>query len=72
MYEKMNEKYKVNVCKVAKTVDMVMVTESDGDVELPAGNARLKVPNDPLTNPVRRKTIQMVSPKQNQSSEVIP
>ena len=59
MYEKMNEKFKVHVGKVAKAVDMEMVMESDGDVALPAG----KVPDDPLTNPVRRKTIQMVSPK---------
>ena len=31
MYEKMNEKYKDNVGKVAKAVEMEMVTESDGD-----------------------------------------
>ena len=62
MYEKLNEKFKVDVGKVATAVNMETVTESDGDVELPAGNVHLKAPDDSLTNPVRRKTIQLMSP----------
>ena len=67
-HEKLNAKHKVDVSKIATElvadgdVNREMVTESDGDVEVPAGNVYLKVPDDSLTNPVRRKTIQLMSP----------